>query len=197
MAPATSTKPGRCSARNAHRLVFGEQLSPAAAASPKLRRCSTSTAHCPGLGELPVKLRTPLSQGGSMRRSSGTTSRLGRDRRVRAADSDDSGATSLLGRNTGAQRPGPGETARRSDPSTCANAGARPCPNKRFSPKAGSCAEKGPLSVPAGPEFSKAGTMRHPLRTTSRLGRTSRQPVRPPLPRRDDAPLNRHKILAR
>ena len=83
-----------------------------------------------------------------MRHSLGTTSWLGRVWRVRAANSDDSGATSLLRRNTGAQRPGSGETARRSDPSTCANVGARPCPKRRFSPKAGSCADLGRFRGP-------------------------------------------------
>ena len=121
--------------------------------------------------------------------SSDTTSRLGRNRRVRAANPHDSGATSRLGRKAGAQRLGSGETARRSNPSTCANVGAHPCPKKRFSPKAGSCAEKGPLSAPARPEFSQAGTMCRECRATSRLGRTSRQPVGPPLPRRDDGRL--------
>ena len=166
-------------------LISIPQLAPATSAKPG--RCSTSAAHCPGLGEPSVKLRTPLSQVGSMCRSSGTTSRLGRDRRVRTANSDDSGATSRLGRKAGAQHPGSGETARRSNPSTCANVGDRPCPKRRFSPKAGSCAEKGPLSAPARPEFSQAGTMCRECRATSRLGRTSRQPVGPPLPRRDDA----------
>ena len=52
--PDTSISPktGRCSARNAHRPVFGERLSPAATISPKTGRCAAHPAQRPGFGEL-------------------------------------------------------------------------------------------------------------------------------------------------
>ena len=114
--------------------------------------------------------RPRFSQARTMRQGRGATSLLGRVERVRAANSDDSGATSRLGRKAGAQRPGSGETARRSDPSTCANVGARPCLKKRFSPKAGPCAEKGPILSSRGRTSPKAGRCVTPLAQLLGLG---------------------------
>ena len=109
-----------------------------------------------------------------MRQGCGATSLLGRVERVRAANSDDSGATSRLGRDAGAQDRGSGVSARRSDPSTCANVGARPCLKKRFSPKAGPCAEKGPILSSRGRTSPKAGRCVTPLAQLLGLGEFGR-----------------------
>ena len=94
----------------AQRHGLGELLLAIVGSPPKAERCATHPAQRPGLGEPSAKQRTHLSQAETMCRSACATSRLGRDRHIRAANSGDPGATSRLGRDAGAQGPGLGES---------------------------------------------------------------------------------------
>ena len=130
---------------------------PARSLLPSKDDVALSPAQRPGSGGSLASRNDRFSQGGTMRQGSGATSLLGRIQHVRAANTADSGATSRLGRKTAAQDPGLGEKARRAEPSTCGNVGAPPCLKGRFSPKAGSCAEKGPISSSRGRISPKQG----------------------------------------